>query len=125
MAQVGSRSQIAACVCLAALLLWSATQCTLGEVAAPEDGRAGALSEKNRTAPATTHPSPSRPAPAGAIREEVRRAPPTPLPSFVERIERLCALSARIAALAQDDDCLLYTSPSPRDTERSRMPSSA
>ena len=23
------------------------------------------------------------------------------------------------------DDCLLYTSPSPRDTERSRMPSSA
>ena len=26
---------------------------------------------------------------------------------------------------ALDRDCLLYTSPSPRDTERSRMPSSA
>ena len=26
---------------------------------------------------------------------------------------------------AQARDCLLYTSPSPRDTERSRMPSSA
>ena len=25
----------------------------------------------------------------------------------------------------QNADCLLYTSPSPRDTERSRMPSSA
>ena len=25
----------------------------------------------------------------------------------------------------QEDSCLLYTSPSPRDTERSRMPSSA
>ena len=29
------------------------------------------------------------------------------------------------AALALNMDCLLYTSPSPRDTERSRMPSSA
>ena len=26
---------------------------------------------------------------------------------------------------AQDDDCLLYTSPSPRDRQKSRMPSSA
>jgi len=104
MAQVGSRSQIAACVCLAALLPWSATQCTSGEVAAPEDERAGVLPEKNRTAPASTHPSPSRPAQAAAIREEVRRADPTPSPSFVERIDRLCALSARIAALAQDDE---------------------
>ena len=28
-------------------------------------------------------------------------------------------------ALAFDDDCLLYTSPSPRDRQKSRMPSSA
>ena len=30
-----------------------------------------------------------------------------------------------IEALAQYDDCLLYTSPSPRDAHESRMPSSA
>ena len=31
-----------------------------------------------------------------------------------------------LAAFAEDDDpCLLYTSPSPRDVEESRMPSSA
>ena len=29
------------------------------------------------------------------------------------------------AGLAVSTNCLLYTSPSPRDTERSRMPSSA
>ena len=29
------------------------------------------------------------------------------------------------SALAEDNDCLLYTSPSPRDVEESRMPSSA
>ena len=27
--------------------------------------------------------------------------------------------------VADDEDCLLYTSPSPRDVEESRMPSSA
>ena len=32
---------------------------------------------------------------------------------------------SRGAALAVVDDCLLYTSPSPRDRTRSRMPSSA
>ena len=31
----------------------------------------------------------------------------------------------QVRAIAQDKICLLYTSPSPRDTERSRMPSSA
>ena len=30
-----------------------------------------------------------------------------------------------ILELAQDSDCLLYTSPSPRDKRQSRMPSSA
>ena len=30
-----------------------------------------------------------------------------------------------IARLEEDDTCLLYTSPSPRDVEESRMPSSA
>ena len=28
-------------------------------------------------------------------------------------------------SMAQVDDCLLYTSPSPRDRQKSRMPSSA
>ena len=31
----------------------------------------------------------------------------------------------QIEALEQESDCLLYTSPSPRDRTRSRMPSSA
>ena len=30
-----------------------------------------------------------------------------------------------IGSLHQNNDCLLYTSPSPRDVEESRMPSSA
>ena len=30
-----------------------------------------------------------------------------------------------MAAISNPDDCLLYTSPSPRDVSRSRMPSSA
>ena len=34
-------------------------------------------------------------------------------------------LAASMRYLAQRYTCLLYTSPSPRDTERSRMPSSA
>ena len=33
--------------------------------------------------------------------------------------------SQRIACLDQEQDCLLYTSPSPRDRQKSRMPSSA
>ena len=33
--------------------------------------------------------------------------------------------SGEEAVRAVDEFCLLYTSPSPRDTERSRMPSSA
>ena len=34
--------------------------------------------------------------------------------------------TARLEQLkAQNDDCLLYTSPSPRDRQKSRMPSSA
>ena len=49
------------------------------------------------------------------------------------RLERNPALDDRIlaeidrahAALAEDTGCLLYTSPSPRDRTRSRMPSSA
>ena len=31
----------------------------------------------------------------------------------------------RVADMLQDKNCLLYTSPSPRDFEASRMPSSA
>ena len=34
-------------------------------------------------------------------------------------------LKSDLRALAQDVDCLLYTSPSPRDATLSRMPSSA
>ena len=34
-------------------------------------------------------------------------------------------IDKRLLTLDSPDTCLLYTSPSPRDTERSRMPSSA
>ena len=34
-------------------------------------------------------------------------------------------VAARLEALSQPNGCLLYTSPSPRDRTRSRMPSSA
>ena len=34
-------------------------------------------------------------------------------------------IARRVSESSQDDDCLLYTSPSPRDVEESRMPSSA
>ena len=39
--------------------------------------------------------------------------------------ERRAVLQRATARLAQDNSCLLYTSPSPRDRTRSRMPSSA
>ena len=35
------------------------------------------------------------------------------------------ALQAYVAVKPEEADCLLYTSPSPRDLYRSRMPSSA
>ena len=40
-------------------------------------------------------------------------------------IEELRRQYAGVAALTDDDGCLLYTSPSPRDRQKSRMPSSA
>ena len=39
--------------------------------------------------------------------------------------EELRQKVADIKGISKDNICLLYTSPSPRDTERSRMPSSA
>ena len=39
--------------------------------------------------------------------------------------ERRLAMTLEKTAKAQRDDCLLYTSPSPRDKRQSRMPSSA
>ena len=43
-------------------------------------------------------------------------------PSVYERVIKEIAKVAKVTIL---NICLLYTSPSPRDTERSRMPSSA
>ena len=44
----------------------------------------------------------------------------------VELLERQLSLGEKISDLDQKHkDCLLYTSPSPRDLYRSRMPSSA
>ena len=39
--------------------------------------------------------------------------------------ERLSVQGARVSRPVLSSDCLLYTSPSPRDVEESRMPSSA
>ena len=39
--------------------------------------------------------------------------------------ERLIVVVSAMGKTTNALDCLLYTSPSPRDTERSRMPSSA
>ncbi|GAB5886412.1 hypothetical protein JMUB7554_27940 [Staphylococcus aureus] len=42
-----------------------------------------------------------------------------------EVLNKLESVYGKQAMQAKSDSCLLYTSPSPRDTERSRMPSSA
>ena len=51
------------------------------------------------------------------------------LEAMAARFEEAAALMRRMAAegfvLERHSDCLLYTSPSPRDRTRSRMPSSA
>ena len=44
---------------------------------------------------------------------------------LVNRRDRLGDRLVRIGAITPDDLCLLYTSPSPRDRQKSRMPSSA
>ena len=49
-------------------------------------------------------------------------------PSFVEignEFNKLTSMSDNVELLVGDGDCLLYTSPSPRDATLSRMPSSA
>ena len=51
----------------------------------------------------------------------------------IDRQEKLNALNGEVVQelgevftrLGDDDTCLLYTSPSPRDRQKSRMPSSA
>ena len=44
---------------------------------------------------------------------------------MVVNVASRCGYTYQYASLQNLYDCLLYTSPSPRDTERSRMPSSA
>ena len=64
----------------------------------------------------------------GALRfDDVRTLDPTDLP----QVDLVCGgfpcqpVSVAGRRKGQDDDCLLYTSPSPRDRTRTRMPSSA
>ena len=49
----------------------------------------------------------------------------TPTASKLYQHVRKGSMSAPAEALAKFWDCLLYTSPSPRDRQKSRMPSSA
>ena len=48
-----------------------------------------------------------------------------PLPAYLSDLAVMLATTPGIAVTAQQITCLLYTSPSPRDRTRSRMPSSA
>ena len=50
---------------------------------------------------------------------------PTELPHLILEDDRVVGFFLFDAAYSEDYDCLLYTSPSPRDREKSRMPSSA
>ena len=47
------------------------------------------------------------------------------LPNWVVSADTTNTLKARLDKCWHSQDCLLYTSPSPRDRTRSRMPSSA
>ena len=51
----------------------------------------------------------------------IRRNMQNPL----DEISRYMTSSNQVPIMTQSDSCLLYTSPSPRDRTRSRMPSSA
>ena len=51
--------------------------------------------------------------------------PPPPSGNSLEQVDTEEVVSYLDELLAQYSDCLLYTSPSPRDRTRSRMPSSA
>ena len=66
--------------------------------------------------------------------EPPRRKPPQPKPkpALVATVSEKFAEAARtnpgnvrLSVTAKDETCLLYTSPSPRDRQKSRMPSSA
>ena len=58
---------------------------------------------------------------ASRIRMEVESKP-----EEIEQLDRrIIQLKIEESALAKESDCLLYTSPSPRDATLSRMPSSA
>ena len=47
-----------------------------------------------------------------------------PVERFISKVTQMYAYQT-IISKTQDDGCLLYTSPSPRDRQKSRMPSSA
>src|SRR5665213_4309607 len=47
------------------------------------------------------------------------------VPDLVSSLEGIIASTKPSVVLTMSEDCLLYTSPSPRDRQKSRMPSSA
>ena len=51
--------------------------------------------------------------------------PATTLMEFVEVAGEGCSIGPNAVDVAKSSACLLYTSPSPRDRQKSRMPSSA
>ena len=74
------------------------------------------------TAPTRTR----TPAPVTAVASSLTSSPrPSPLSTSLREKRRAAAASAARDLVARRESCLLYTSPSPRDRTRSRMPSSA
>ena len=92
---------------------------------APELPSAGFLPDIPPPAPPT--PPPPAAAPRWQDAEAPAPAPPKPPPDYrspgMRQSQEFRAIQE--AARARFDACLLYTSPSPRDRQKSRMPSSA
>ena len=81
--------------------------------------------------PSAAGSSPSRPLPLESgefmhSREFLRRYERLPQVKKAELIEGVVYMGSPVSVRhAKPDACLLYTSPSPRDRQKSRMPSSA
>ena len=73
-------------------------------------------------------PSPSRPLVAEEIRSKLDGGLQNEIEGVLDLSSKISDLEVAIGSLQEQEDslaCLLYTSPSPRDVEESRMPSSA
>ena len=91
-----------------------------------KDGLEG-LRERNVTELACVMMSSQKPPYSAEVLEEARKSARKVEGGFASRSKHAKEYAAKVAAKKGDliKNCLLYTSPSPRDVEESRMPSSA